>query len=123
MGTGTGEWGIWLRIAGPTALFLLARIAMELTNLAVVGRYILPGRIMEILENTQRGAGGEIQLTDAIAALLDQQQVLAYEFEGTRYDCGSKLGYLEATIDYALQHPELQDQFRAFLRQKLPTLA
>jgi UTP--glucose-1-phosphate uridylyltransferase len=78
---------------------------------------------MEILENTQRGAGGEIQLTDAIATLLNQQQVLAYEFEGTRYDCGSKLGYLEATIDYALQHPELNEQFRAFLRQKLTTLA
>jgi UTP--glucose-1-phosphate uridylyltransferase len=93
------------------------------SNLAVVGRYILPGSIMEILENTQRGAGGEIQLTDAIASLLNQQQVLAYEFEGTRYDCGSKLGYLEATIDYALQHPELKDQFQAFLRRKLPTLA
>jgi len=93
------------------------------SNLAVVGRYILPGSIMEILENTQRGAGGEIQLTDAIASLLNQQQVLAYEFEGTRYDCGSKLGYLEATIDYALQHPELKEQFQAFLRRKLPTLA
>ena len=93
------------------------------SNLAVVGRYILPGSIMDILENTQRGAGGEIQLTDAIASLLNQQQVLAYEFEGIRYDCGSKLGYLEATIDYALQHPELKEQFQAFLRQKLPTLA
>jgi len=93
------------------------------SNLAVVGRYILPGSIMEILENTQRGAGGEIQLTDAIASLLNQQQVLAYEFEGIRYDCGSKLGYLEATIDYALQHPELKEQFQAFLRQKLLTLA
>jgi len=93
------------------------------SNLAVVGRYILPGSIMGILENTQRGAGGEIQLTDAIASLLNQQQVLAYEFEGIRYDCGSKLGYLEATIDYALQHPELKEQFQAFLRQKLPTLA
>jgi len=93
------------------------------SNLAVVGRYILPGSIMGILENTQRGAGGEIQLTDAIASLLNQQQVLAYEFEGIRYDCGSKLGYLEATIDYALQHPELKEQFQEFLRRKLPTLA
>jgi len=93
------------------------------SNLAVVGRYILPGSIMDILENTQRGAGGEIQLTDAIASLLNQQQVLAYEFEGVRYDCGSKLGYLEATIDYALQHPELKEQFQEFLRRKLPTLA
>ena len=85
------------------------------STLAVVGRYILPGRIMEILETTGRGAGGEIQLTDAIADLLGEQRVLAYEFEGRRYDCGSKLGYLEATVDYALQHPELAEDFRAFL--------
>ncbi len=93
------------------------------SNLAVVGRYILPAYIMDLLERTQRGAGGEIQLTDAIATLLDQQQVLAYEFQGVRYDCGSKLGYLEATVEYALQHPELKDQFRDYLRQKLPSLA
>lgn len=92
------------------------------SNLAVVGRYILPASIMGILQRTQRGAGGEIQLTDGIATLLIQQQVLAYEFEGIRYDCGSKLGYLEATIDYALQHPELKDQFRDYLREKMKTL-
>lgn len=92
------------------------------SNLAVVGRYILPASIMGILERTQRGAGGEIQLTDGIATLLIQQQVLAYEFEGIRYDCGSKLGYLEATIDYALQHPELKDQFRDYLLEKMKTL-
>ncbi|MCP5146284.1 MAG: UTP--glucose-1-phosphate uridylyltransferase GalU [Gammaproteobacteria bacterium] len=85
------------------------------SNLAVVGRYILPGAIMDILTNTSRGAGGEIQLTDAIATLLDQQQVLAYEFQGKRYDCGSKLGYLEATVELALQHPELADGFRKYL--------
>ena len=85
------------------------------SNLAVVGRYILTPRIFELLEKTEKGAGGEIQLTDAIAALLKEEQVVAYEFEGTRYDCGSKLGYLEATIQYALKHPELGDEFRAYL--------
>ncbi len=89
------------------------------SSLAVVGRYILPGEIMRILEHTERGAGGEIQLTDAIATLLTRQQVLAYEFEGTRYDCGSKLGYLEATIDYALKHPELKEEFAAYLRKRV----
>jgi len=93
------------------------------SNLGVVGRYVLPGVIMEILEQTQRGAGDEIQLTDAIATLLERQQVLAYEFEGKRYDCGSKLGYLEATIDYALKHPELGADFSDFLRARVRRLA
>jgi len=88
------------------------------TNLAVVGRYILPGSIMDILETTGRGAGGEIQLTDAIATLLGREQVLAWEFEGRRFDCGSKLGYLEATVEYALRHPELADDFGAYLRAR-----
>ncbi len=92
------------------------------SNLGVVGRYILPGAIMEILEQTQRGAGNEIQLTDAIATLLDRQQVLAYEFAGIRYDCGAKLGYLEATIDYALKHPELSEEFADYLRDRLQRL-
>ncbi len=92
------------------------------SNLGVVGRYVLPGEIMSILEQTPRGAGNEIQLTDAIATLLGRQQVLAYEFEGTRYDCGSKLGYLQATIDYALKHPELQDDFAALLRARVERL-
>jgi UTP--glucose-1-phosphate uridylyltransferase len=85
------------------------------SNLAVVGRYILTPRIFNKLENTQKGAGGEIQLTDAIAALLNDEQVLAYEFKGKRYDCGSKLGYLEATVEYAMKHPELSDDFRCYL--------
>jgi UTP--glucose-1-phosphate uridylyltransferase len=93
------------------------------SDLAVVGRYILPADIMGILEHTARGAGGEIQLTDAIAQLLLRQQVLAYEFEGTRYDCGAKLGYLEATIDYALKHPELAHDFAALLRRKAQGMA
>lgn len=84
-------------------------------NLGVVGRYILPGEIMEILESTPRGAGNEIQLTDAISALLERQQVLAYEFDGVRYDCGSKLGYLQATVDYACKHAEVGADFRAWL--------
>ena len=86
------------------------------SNLAVVGRYILTSRIFEILEKTGEGAGGEIQLTDAIAELLKEEQVLAYEFVGKRHDCGSKLGYLTATVEYALKHPALREDFLDYLR-------
>lgn len=86
------------------------------SNLAVVGRYLLTPRIFEKLEQTQPGAGGEIQLTDAIAALLKDEPVIAYPFEGKRYDCGSKLGYLQATVEYGLAHPELGAEFSAYLR-------
>lgn len=86
------------------------------SNLAVVGRYILTPEIFTLLELTGRGAGGEIQLTDAIAKLLKVQDVLAYEFEGKRYDCGSKLGYLQATVEYALEHRELGENFRNYLK-------
>jgi UTP--glucose-1-phosphate uridylyltransferase len=85
------------------------------SNLAVVGRYVLTAAIFKHLENIPRGAGGEIQLTDAIEKLLHEEQVLAYRFEGKRYDCGSKLGYLQATVEFALQHPELRDEFIAYL--------
>jgi UTP--glucose-1-phosphate uridylyltransferase len=85
------------------------------SNLAVVGRYLLTPRIFEKLEQTDPGAGGEIQLTDAIAALLKDEPVIAYPFEGKRYDCGSKLGYLEATVELALDHPELGEAFSAYL--------
>jgi UTP--glucose-1-phosphate uridylyltransferase len=85
------------------------------STLGVVGRYILTPRIFHHLEKTQAGAGGEIQLTDAIAHLLQEQQVLAYEFNGVRYDCGSKLGYLKATVEYALKHPEVADEFKSYL--------
>ena len=85
------------------------------SNLGVVGRYILAPEIFEALENTEPGAGGEIQLTDAIATLVDDGGVKAYRFEGKRYDCGSKLGYLEATVELALEHPDLGGDFRAFL--------
>jgi UTP--glucose-1-phosphate uridylyltransferase len=85
------------------------------SNLAVVGRYILTPRVFKLLESVPRGAGGEIQLTDAIAQLIQEQTVIAYEFEGTRYDCGSKLGYLKANVSFALEHPELHDEFREYL--------
>jgi UTP--glucose-1-phosphate uridylyltransferase len=86
------------------------------STLAVVGRYILTPEIFGHLERVQPGAGGEIQLTDGIAALLDEQRALAYEFQGVRYDCGSKLGYLQANVLYALRHPEIGTDFAEFLR-------
>lgn len=85
------------------------------SNLAVVGRYILSGTIFEKLRRTGRGAGGEIQLTDAIADLLQDEPVYAYEFEGKRYDCGSKLGYLQATVEYGLKHESLGESFGRYL--------
>jgi UTP--glucose-1-phosphate uridylyltransferase len=85
------------------------------STLGVVGRYILSPRIFHFLENTRPGAGREIQLTDAISRLLREENVLAYEFQGQRYDCGSKIGYLQATVSLALKHPELADDFRGFL--------
>ncbi|HET6545595.1 MAG TPA: UTP--glucose-1-phosphate uridylyltransferase GalU [Rhodanobacteraceae bacterium] len=91
--------------------------AVAPSNLAIVGRYVLPGRIFDLLEKTRPGAGGEIQLTDAIEALLAHQSVLAYRFEGTRFDCGNKLGVLLATIHFALQDPQLASAARAFLKE------
>ncbi len=87
------------------------------STLGVVGRYILSPRIFHFLENLRRGAGGEIQLTDAIGRLLRDENVFAYEFEGRRYDCGSKLGYLQATVNYALKHPELAEPFGEFIKE------
>ncbi len=89
------------------------------STLAVVGRYILSAGIFSKLEKLGRGAGGEIQLTDGIAALLGDEPVRAYAFEGKRYDCGSKLGYLEATVEYALKHPELGADFARYLTERL----
>src|SRR5699024_10962596 len=86
------------------------------SNLAVVGRYILTERIFRLLDKVQPGADGEIQLTDAIEALMGEQTVLAYEFSGTRYDCGSKFGYLKANVEVALQHPEVGAEFRDYLK-------
>jgi UTP--glucose-1-phosphate uridylyltransferase len=86
------------------------------STLAVVGRYILTPEIFGHLERLNPGAGGELQLTDGIAALLAGQRALAYEFRGVRHDCGSKLGYLEANVLYAMRHPEVGPAFSEFLR-------
>ncbi len=86
------------------------------STLAVVGRYILSSRIFHHLAKVQAGAGGEIQLTDGIAALLREDKVLAYRFKGTRYDCGSKLGYLQAMVAYGKKHPEVGAEFTAYLK-------
>ncbi len=88
------------------------------SNRGVVGRYILTSEIFHELAQTGRGAGGEIQLTDGIAHLMKLEKVMAYAFEGKRYDCGSKLGYLKANVDYALKHEELAGEFQAWLEQR-----
>ncbi len=85
----------------------------------VVGRYILTPRIFHHLHTMPPGAGGEIQLTDAIARLLGDEKVLAYLFEGRRYDCGNKLGYLEAVVDYGVKHPEIGEAFARFLTERV----
>ena len=86
------------------------------SNLAVVGRYVLAPAIFEHLEKIGQGAGGEIQLTDGIAALMNEEAVYAHRFTGKRYDCGSKLGYLQATVEYGLAHPALGKEFRKYLQ-------
>ena len=92
------------------------------STLAVVGRYILTPRIFHHLANQSPGSGGEIQLTDGIAALLAEEQVLAYRYEGTRYDCGSKLGYLKASVVYGRRHQEVGNEFSAYLDSLRETL-
>lgn len=89
------------------------------STLAVVGRYVLQPEIFELLESTKPGAGGEIQLTDGIAALLKEQKTLAYRFEGRRFDCGSRIGLIEATLQYALEDADLRDAAKALMRQAL----
>jgi UTP--glucose-1-phosphate uridylyltransferase len=86
------------------------------STLAVIGRYVLTPRIFAHLEKVPPGAGGEIQLTDAISSLLQEERVLAYRFRGIRYDCGSKLGYMKAAVALALKHPEIGTEFEKFLR-------
>ena len=86
------------------------------STLAVVGRYILTPRIFHHLAKVQRGEGGEIQLTDGIAALMQEEELLAHRFNGVRYDCGSKFGYLQAQIAYGLRHPEVREEFAAYLK-------
>jgi UTP--glucose-1-phosphate uridylyltransferase len=119
----TGSYGI-VRTGGFTGKYAPIELIVEKpkpdvapSNLAVVGRYILTPGIFDKLKNTKHGAGGEIQLTDAIADLLQDEQVLAFEFEGKRYDCGSKLGFLIATVEHGLLHKELKDDFLAYLKE------
>jgi UTP--glucose-1-phosphate uridylyltransferase len=90
------------------------------STLSVVGRYILTPRVFDFLEKIQMGVGKEIQLTDGIAQLLKKEKVFAYEFEGTRYDCGSKLGYLKATVALGMKHAEVGEDFTAFLAPFAP---
>lgn len=90
------------------------------STLAVVGRYLLSASIFEDLAKIGKGAGGEIQLTDGIARLMQRESVYAFEFEGKRYDCGSKLGYLQATVEYGLKHPSLGPEFAAYLKSLAP---
>ena len=85
------------------------------SNLAIIGRYVLTPKIFDKLEQTQRGAGGEIQLTDAIQAMMEEQAVYAYEFEGTRYDAGTVMGWLKASVELALQRPDLGGELRTYL--------
>ncbi|MDP1593741.1 MAG: UTP--glucose-1-phosphate uridylyltransferase GalU [Gallionella sp.] len=86
------------------------------TTLAVAGRYILTPRIFHHLHNLHTGAGGELQLTDAIAALIAEERILAYRYKGTRYDCGSKIGFLKASVAMGLVHPEVKEEFAAYLK-------
>src|SRR5712691_8447469 len=86
------------------------------SHYAIIGRYILPPEIFPILQKTGRGAGGEIQLTDALRQLVQQGDFYGYVFEGKRYDAGDKIGYLKATVDYSLRHPALATEFRAYLK-------
>jgi UTP--glucose-1-phosphate uridylyltransferase len=92
------------------------------STLAVVGRYLLTGSIFEDLAKIGKGAGGEIQLTDGIARLMQREPVYAFEFEGKRYDCGSKLGYLQATVEYGLKHASLGPEFASYLRGLVTSL-
>jgi len=111
-GAMTGRWGPIRRMVEKP------KPGTTPSTLAVVGRYVLTPRLFHHLRTMPPGAGGEIQLTDGIERLLAEERVLAYAFEGRRYDCGSKLGYLEATVDYGLKHPELAADFAAFLRAR-----
>jgi UTP--glucose-1-phosphate uridylyltransferase len=97
--------------------------AQAASTLAVVGRYLLTGSVFDDLAKIGKGAGGEIQLTDGIARLMQREAVFAFEFEGKRYDCGNKLGYLQATVEYALKHPSLGADFAKYLRDLAPKLS
>lgn len=121
-GEDTSKYGI-VETSGATndslhrvnAIIEKPRPGVARSTLGVVGRYVLSPEIFHCLENTSAGAGNELQLTDAISMLLDQESVFAYEFEGKRYDCGSKLGYMQAAIQYALKDPDINDALRSYL--------
>ncbi|MDE4541398.1 UTP--glucose-1-phosphate uridylyltransferase GalU [Thermoanaerobacterium sp. R66] len=93
------------------------RIDEAPSNMAILGRYIISPRIFEILKDVKPGAGGEIQLTDALKVLLEYEAIYAYNFEGKRYDVGDKMGYLKATVEYALKRDDLKDEFRKYLKE------
>jgi UTP--glucose-1-phosphate uridylyltransferase len=106
------------RIGRITRIVEKPMVGTTTSTLAVIGRYVLSPRIFGHLRTMPPGAGGEIQLTDGIARLAAEEAVFAYAFDGRRYDCGSKLGYLEATVDYGLKHPETGAGFARFLAQR-----
>jgi UTP--glucose-1-phosphate uridylyltransferase len=119
----TGQYGIVSVSSYKTGLERVGSIvekpAPEVapSTLAVVGRYVLSGKIFEYLEGLGKGAGGEIQLTDGIAALMQSEPVLAFRYTGMRYDCGSKLGYLKATVAMGRKHPEMGQAFCDYLEK------
>jgi len=112
----SSPWGE--RTARVTGIVEKPRPEAAPSTLAVVGRYVLSPLVFEHLARIRPGAGGEIQLTDALAQLINDEPVLAYRFNGTRYDCGSKIGYLQATVELALQHPDVGAEFAAFLERR-----
>jgi len=118
----TGSYGIVRtspfaeRLEQLTAIVEKPKPEQAPSNLAVIGRYVLTARVFEHLERAQPGAGGEIQLTDAISSLLSEERVLAYRFHGTRYDCGSKLGYMQAAVALGLKHGEIGPEFASYIR-------
>jgi UTP--glucose-1-phosphate uridylyltransferase len=103
-------------VAEISAIVEKPRPELAPSNLAVVGRYVLSPAIFDYLQHIGSGAGGEIQLTDGIAALMAEEPVYAYRFAGKRFDCGNKLGYLQATVEFGLKHPKLGDPFRNYLQ-------
>jgi UTP--glucose-1-phosphate uridylyltransferase len=105
------------QIAAIQAIVEKPKPAKAPSSLAVVGRYVLTPKIFQHLEKLGTGAGGEIQLTDGIARLREEEKVYAYRFVGKRYDCGNKLGYLQATVEFGLKHPKLGAQFKAYLQE------
>jgi UTP--glucose-1-phosphate uridylyltransferase len=112
----SSPWGE--RTARVTGIVEKPKPEVAPSTLAVVGRYVLTPLVFDHLENLRPGAGGEIQLTDALARLINDEPVLAYRFDGTRYDCGSKIGYLQATVELALRHPDVGEDFAAFLARR-----